>query len=247
MPGCSSALKTSSPAKLAEKKLMMLRGMVLPSGSLRWPVSMTWEIKVLISIRSPGLAASGSLMRGLFIAAPLCALTAAAADRDLYGAPTDQKLTVAQLGEADHLLGAGEAHAGCRRGLARQRAEAEGGNARLGVLGGDYVDRLDVVGGRHRALDRHRERHGVAVLGDFRQLQADLALKRFDVADQALQGLLPGGLGGLCAEALRRGRHQGQRAGAGCERSAIDQRGCLCVFHLTSQLCPRPTLPPANS
>ena len=34
MPGCSSAVKTSVPANVAVNALMMLRGIVLPSGVL---------------------------------------------------------------------------------------------------------------------------------------------------------------------------------------------------------------------
>ena len=63
MPGWSSAENTSAPANVAVNRLMMLRGMVLPSASLRWPVSMTWEMRVLTSMTSPTLALSGSLMR----------------------------------------------------------------------------------------------------------------------------------------------------------------------------------------
>src|SRR5215510_12234665 len=117
MPGCRSALNTSLPAKLGENELMMLRGMTLPSGSLRCPVSMTCEIKVLISIRSPTLSASGSFTRSLFMAKSL-GLAAATPDRDLHGAAADQEPAIAELGQRDHLLGLGQTHAACRRGLA---------------------------------------------------------------------------------------------------------------------------------
>jgi hypothetical protein len=52
------------------------------------------------------------------------------------------------------------------------------------------VDRLDVIGGRHRALDGELERHGVAVLGQLRQL--DLHPARLDLgalAEHLVHGL----------------------------------------------------------
>src|SRR4249920_1494485 len=108
MPGCSSAVNTSAPAKVALKLLMMLRGMVLPSASLRWPVSITWEISVLTSMTSPTLALSGSLMRAFSM---IELLAAAPADRHLDVALGYQEAPVAQLGDADDVLGAGEPHA----------------------------------------------------------------------------------------------------------------------------------------
>src|SRR3954452_6580465 len=129
MPGCSSAVKTSAPANVAVNRLMMLRGMVLPSASLRWPVSMTCEMRVLTSMTSPTLALSGSLMRALamMLPAPACGvlelpttfaagvhrqfrdttLAAATADRHLDVALARQEPSVAQLGDADDVLGAG--------------------------------------------------------------------------------------------------------------------------------------------
>src|SRR6185295_13264749 len=119
MPGCSSALNTSVPANAAVKVLMMLRGMALPSGSRRWPVSMTWEMRVLTSMTSPTLALSGSLMRGFDIA--LSRLAAAAADRHLDGALGHQEAAVAQLGDGDDVLGSLQTHAAGDRRLAGQR------------------------------------------------------------------------------------------------------------------------------
>ena len=64
-------LEDSAPANVAVNELMMKRGIGLPSVSLRWPVSMTCEMSVLTSIRSPTLARSGSLTRGLVMYAVL--------------------------------------------------------------------------------------------------------------------------------------------------------------------------------
>src|SRR5262245_47968419 len=135
MPGCSSALNTSAPAYLAVKPLMMLRGTTAPSAPRRWPVSITWEISVLISMISPTLALSGSLMRGLVIVGPQ--LAAAAADRHLDGALGHQEPAVAQLGDADHILRAGKPHAARHGRLARQGRQPEHGHAGLRVGGGD--------------------------------------------------------------------------------------------------------------
>src|SRR5436190_20678333 len=118
MPGCSSALNTSVPANAAVKVLMISRGMALPSESRRWPVSMTWEISVLTSMTSPTLALSGSLMRAFAIV--LCSsLAAATADRHLDVALAHQEPPVAQLGDADDVLGPGKPHAACHCRLAR--------------------------------------------------------------------------------------------------------------------------------
>ena len=45
---------------------MMSRGIVLPAGSLRLPVSMTWVASVFTSMISPALTGLGILMRGGF-------------------------------------------------------------------------------------------------------------------------------------------------------------------------------------
>ena len=69
---------------------MILRGMVLPSGSLRWPVSMTCEIRVLTWMISPTLAfRAASLSASAF---GLSCLAAATADGDLDGPPAIRNL-----------------------------------------------------------------------------------------------------------------------------------------------------------
>src|SRR5262245_23038045 len=201
---------------------------------------MTCEIKVLISIRSPTLAASGSFTRGLFMAKSL-GLAAATPDRDLHGAAADQEPAIAELGQRDHLLGLGQTHAACRRGLARQGAKAEGGDARLRVFGRHDVDGLDVVVGSHRAFYGNRQRHGIAVLGDLRQLQRHLALDGLGIADEALQGLLPGWLAALGGKrAPRPGRDQ-QCTGGKRKFAATEHGGGFCLYHLKSgQTCAKP-------
>src|SRR5262249_14673988 len=73
--GNSSARKISSPLYLQTKSVMMSRGIGLPVGSGRKPVSITWEISVLISMTSPRLALGGTLMRArAMVTLPLCPL-----------------------------------------------------------------------------------------------------------------------------------------------------------------------------
>ena len=64
------------------------------------------------------------------------------------------------------------------RCLARLGGEAESCHAGLRVAGRDHVDRLDVVLVGHRAVDADGERHGIAVLGDLRQVHGQLAVGR---------------------------------------------------------------------
>src|SRR5688572_26282536 len=127
---------------------MMKRGMGLPSPPLRWPVSITCEISVLTSMMSPTLALSGSLTRALFIAPVLrnrLCLAAAPADRHFHCPPRHQEPAVAELGQADQVLRAGESQAARHRGPARQRREPEGGDAGQRIRGGDDVNRPHVI------------------------------------------------------------------------------------------------------
>src|SRR5262249_30528268 len=60
-----SAANTCLPATVQTNLFRIFRGMVLPSASLRLPVSMIWETSALTSTRSPFLASFlSSLMRG---------------------------------------------------------------------------------------------------------------------------------------------------------------------------------------
>src|SRR5262249_11173633 len=61
--GEGSGRKISSPLYLQTKSMMMSRGSSLPELSGRKPVSITCEIRVLISMISPRLAFAGTLIR----------------------------------------------------------------------------------------------------------------------------------------------------------------------------------------
>jgi hypothetical protein len=64
----------------------------------------------------------------------------------------------------------------------------------------------------HRAVHRHRHRHGVAVLGDLRQVEADLAFGRRLAAGELLDQVLRV-VGGVCrADRCAEARHR-ERAG----------------------------------
>ena len=71
------------------------------------------------------------------------------------------------------------------------------------------MDRLDVVVWRHRALDRHGERHGVAVLDQRRQVERHLALADRGTAHHFLDG----------------GGHRLRRRARGGQRQHRDQGG----------------------
>src|SRR6185437_1461775 len=62
--GSMLAVNTGLPLNSHTNLLMILRGIVLPSLSLRWPDSMTWGNSVLISMASPFFASFGILSRG---------------------------------------------------------------------------------------------------------------------------------------------------------------------------------------
>src|SRR5205807_5280772 len=57
--------------------------------------------------------------------------------------------------------------------LAGHRREHQSRDAGIGIAVGHEQHFLDVVLGRHRAFDRERERHSVAVLGNLRQIERD--------------------------------------------------------------------------
>src|SRR5215470_13068138 len=184
MPGCSSAANTASPANVTWNELMMLRGMGLPSASLRCPVSITCEISVLISMTSPTLVLSGSLMRAFAMGSLPLWLATATADRHLDVALAHQEAAIPQLGDREHVLSSRQPHAACHHGLAGEGRKMECRHPRLRVGRGDDVDRADVVGLRHGAVDRDREGHGIAVLGDLGQIDEHLALDRLGIPEQ---------------------------------------------------------------
>src|SRR6266436_5743008 len=97
--------KTGVPLNVQRKLLMIMRGMIFPSLSRRWPDSMMCATSVLIWMISPFFASLGSLMRGFSAITISCfnafpgSLTAAAADRDLDLSLRGQDTAIAGLGD----------------------------------------------------------------------------------------------------------------------------------------------------
>src|SRR5262252_9654375 len=157
MAGSRSTLNTGLPLNSQVNLLMILRGMTLPSWSLRRPVSIGCAIRVLISITSPFLASVGSLMRGFSAIVLLLdsrrRSAAAAADGDLDRLHLREHLAFAGLRHHDDVLRDRKPDAGRDQGAARHRRQMKGGEARARVAFCHHEDIGHVVVGSHRALD----------------------------------------------------------------------------------------------
>src|SRR5467141_1307470 len=160
---------------------MMSRGIAVPVGPTRYPVSIGWAIKVLISISSPRLARAGRLISTRAIARS--SFGAGRQGHDDIGAIRPEA-AVAEPGDRHHPLRIGEADARRYRRLAGSRAQMKRGDIGLRVLLIEDVDAGDVISLGHRALDRDGERHRVAVLDDRRQFEPYLAAIDRRLADQ---------------------------------------------------------------
>src|SRR5580704_15855332 len=154
IPGSRSQANASLPLNSQVNLLMIFRGTSAPASSLRRPDSIGCEISVLISITSPFLASLGTLRRGL---SAIASLASAAADRDLHLLAGGEEAPVAGARHHDHVLGRGQANAGRGFRASRHRREMERGEARYRVGVGDHQHVGDVIGGRHRAVDGHRQ------------------------------------------------------------------------------------------
>src|SRR6202035_4672047 len=184
--GSRSARNTSWPLKVQTKELMISRGIGLPASSLRKPVSIGCDISVLIWMMSPFLASLGTRRRGfsaMIVFARFCLLlfsAAATADRDLDHVAVGIKLAGRGLGQHGDGSGAAEADAGRGFGAPGHRRQMKSDDAGIGIGIADDADLADVIVRRHRTVDLDRQRHGVAVLGDLGEIDADLAaLGRF--------------------------------------------------------------------
>jgi hypothetical protein len=83
------------------------------------------------------------------------------------------------------------------RVAAGHRRQMKSDDAGIGIGVADDADLADVIVRRHRAVDSDGERHGIAVLGDLRKINRDLA---------ALGRLAAGEFGNLGIR-IRRRRH----------------------------------------
>src|SRR5215471_1291598 len=187
--GSKSAENTSLPPTVHTNLFRILRGTRLPALSLRWPLSMTCETRAFTSTRSPFFTCFlSSLMRGFTSAirsSPRrvfslnsCRSAAAAADRDFDLFARRKERAVVHLGDGGHPLGGGKADAGIRLGDTARRREVESDDPAARIAVGNHQHIGDVGFRRHRALDRHGHRHGVAVFRDLGKIQADATLGR---------------------------------------------------------------------
>src|SRR5437868_5289901 len=153
---------------------MMSRGMALPTLSRRNPVSMTWLIRVLISITSPFLALAGATMRVCGTGLSSGVVETGGLGDDDVGAARPER-AVAHAGDSRYALRAGEPDARLysRRTGARPEMEAHHVGNRVPL--GEDKDGLDVIGGAHRTFDGDLQRHRVAVLRQLRQFDLDPA------------------------------------------------------------------------
>src|SRR5713101_6842659 len=120
---------------------MMSRGISSPSWVRRNPVSIGCAASVLISMISPRFACAGTLTMARAILDQAFLETGRERDDDL-GAVGPER-AVGELGDREHGLGVGEAHAGRQARAPRARAEMGAHHVRQRVLLGEDVDRLD--------------------------------------------------------------------------------------------------------
>src|ERR1044072_1450756 len=209
--GSKSAANTCLPATVQANFLRILRVMLAPCASLRWPVSMMCATSAFTSTMSPFLASFlSSLMRGLTAVAMIVSRVldeirsaAAAADRDLHLLARHHERAVIHFRDRNDVLRLGQADAGVRLGTAARGREVEGRHAGVRIAVGDDQHFGDVRRLGHRALDRDGHRHGVAVLGDLGKVELDLRFGGLLAAGERLDQVL---------RVVRRLRRQGAEA-----------------------------------
>jgi len=107
---------------------------------------------------------------------------------------------------------------------------------------GREVERLDVTLLAHLGIDRERHRHGVAVLGDLRRLDGELALLRGTIGEFGRKPAEPvAGLGRTPRRIARRHHARDRRQAVAQRRAATEalSRGHHQRFLLKQDL-PRP-------
>src|SRR6266704_718748 len=164
---------------------MTLRLMRCPTSSWRYPVSMGCWMRIRISMTSPRLAS-----RGIWILAAMVPFPSASAFVETRGKRDHDRRrvvperAVGELRDGGHSLAAGEPHARGDLGLARARAQIEIRHVGHRVPLRVEVDALHVIGRGHRTVHRDPDGNGVAVVGELRQDERDLALSLFRAVRQ---------------------------------------------------------------
>jgi hypothetical protein len=136
----------------------------------------------------------------------------AAADGHLHLLARGIELAVICLCDRNDVLRIRQPNAGVGFGDTACRREMEGRNAGIRIAVGEHDHVGDIILVRHRAFDRDGDRHGVAVLGDFRQVEPHATFSRSLAAGEFLDQII-GVVGGEC-------RH----ADPGAERQCTDAK-----------------------
>src|SRR6059058_489276 len=125
---------------------MMSRGMALPMLSRRNPVSMTWLIRVLISITSPLRALAGATMRvcGTGLSSGVVE-TGGLGDDDIGAARPER--AVAHAGDSRYALRAGEPDARLNPRHTGPRPQMEAHHVGNRVPLGEDIYGLNMIGG----------------------------------------------------------------------------------------------------
>src|SRR5881296_2539171 len=132
--------------------------------------SMGWITRLRTWTTSPGLIDEGRRTRTL----PMSDTSASApADGHLHLALHREQRSVALLDDRAHVAGLTESDGGADRRLAGFGTQGRPKDDRDPVLVGNDVDRLHVIGRRHRRRHVHGDRNHRAVLGDERDVELD--------------------------------------------------------------------------
>src|SRR5687767_4090940 len=177
---------------------MALRRWRTPASSRRKPVSIGWRMEMRTSTASPRAAWSGSWMRAR---ATLVLRASGFAHLDLDHVGPER--AVGEAGDGDHALRAVQAQARGELGAGELRPEVERRHVAHRVFLRDEVHRSHVVGGGHGAVDLHRHRHRVAVVGDLRQHQRHLSRQHVPAVGERAHQRVDGAdvrIGRLCKD-----------------------------------------------
>src|SRR6266699_6605312 len=120
---------------------MMSRGISSPSWVRRKPVSIACAASVLISMISPRFACAGTLTMARAILDQ--AFFETGRERHHHLRAVGPERAVGELGDCDHGLRVGKAHARRYTRTSRARSEMDAHHVRQRVLLGEDVDRLD--------------------------------------------------------------------------------------------------------